>query len=167
MIMTEITANMIEQWKRIFLEYKTKLHANRKSSVQIVEYIKSKYPLTEIIDEKWKQIVIDDVLENEQFREKLPIDKKPTAIVFSVQNKGTGKVLYEKQDEIFKEHDIFIGIELETGHFHIEGSSELWDELFAFRGLDEKDLDNFYLVAEYITCLRKYDVLDGVITGTK
>ncbi len=38
----------------------------------------------------------------------------------------------------------------------VEGSSELWNELFAFRGLDEEDLKNYYLVAEYISCLKQF-----------
>ena len=59
-----------------------------------------------------------------------------------------GKLLYEKQDNIFKGEDIFVGIEMETGFIHVEGSSLLWDELFAFRGLDTDDLKNIYLVAE-------------------
>ena len=46
----------------------------------------------------------------------------------------------------------------------VEGSSRLWDELFVYRGLDLVDLDNFYLVAEYVECLKKagdpYRVLD-------
>ena len=68
-----------------------------------------------------------------------------------------------------KETDIFIGVELETGYFLVEGverstgefcaekTERLYDELVAFRGLDEKDLGNFYLVAEYVgaTKMRK------------
>ena len=45
----------------------------------------------------------------------------------------------------------------------VEGSSQLWDELFAFRGLDDDDLTDFYLVAEYISCLKKFDTLDRVL----
>jgi hypothetical protein len=46
--------------------------------------------------------------------------------------------------------------EYETGYLLVEGSSSLWDELFAFQGLDKNDIENFYLVAEYIKSLKKY-----------
>lgn len=39
---------------------------------------------------------------------------------------------------------------METGYFHIEGSSMLYDELFKFRGLDKQDLENFFLIYEYV-----------------
>jgi len=54
-------------------------------------------------------------------------------------------------------------VELNSGYFLVEGSSLLWDELFAFRGLDEEDLKNYYLVAEYVACLRRFDRLDRVL----
>jgi hypothetical protein len=39
--------------------------------------------------------------------------------------------------------------------------------LFAFKGLDAEDLTNFYLVAEYIACLKKFDMLDDVLDRDK
>lgn len=47
---------------------------------------------------------------------------------------------------------MFVGIDLVSGYFYVEGSEEIYDDLFAFRGLDERDLDNFFLVAEYVKC---------------
>lgn len=35
----------------------------------------------------------------------------------------------------------------------------LYDELVAWRGLDEDDLNNYYLVAEYIECLERFGLL--------
>ena len=40
----------------------------------------------------------------------------------------------------------------------MEGSGELYDELIAFRGLDDRDLENFYLVAEYVAAAQKFGV---------
>ncbi len=40
----------------------------------------------------------------------------------------------------------------------------LYDELNAIRGLDEKDLQNFVIVAQYIEALQKFNMLDKVIT---
>lgn len=65
-----------------------------------------------------------------------------SAATFIVENKVNGKFLYENQDEAFKGNNIFVGAELESGFFCVEGSSLLWDELYVFRGLDEKDIQN-------------------------
>ena len=39
----------------------------------------------------------------------------------------------------------------------------LWDELYAFQGLDETDIQNFYCVAEYVSCLKRFGLLDKII----
>ena len=163
MLMQEPTLEMVETWKSIYDEYKTQLYPNRKTALEVIEYLKRKYPMTEVIDDKLKQVVVGNVLLNECYAEKLPAGRTPTAIIFAIKNTGAGKRLYEMQDDIFKGQHIFVGIELETAFFHVAGSSMLWDELFAFRGLDEDDLKNLYLVAEYITCLKKFNMLDSVL----
>ena len=55
------------------------------------------------------------------------------------------------------------GVELESGFFCIEGSSLLWDELYVFRGLDENDIQNYICVAEYISCLNKFGLLESIL----
>jgi hypothetical protein len=156
--MQEITPDTIEKWKAVYEEYKTQLKPNRKTAEQLIEYLKQKYPVKEITDNRLKQVVTENFLQNDCFAEKLPADKKPEAIGFAIQNTGAGKALYEKQDVQFKGESIVVGIELVTGYFTVEGSSMLWDELFAYRGLDLMDLKNFYLVAEYINCLKKFEI---------
>lgn len=166
MLMQECTPEMVENWKAVYDEYRLRLCPNRKTAAEVIEYLKGKYPLTEELDDKWKQVVVSNVLLNECHAKKLPAGKSPRAIVFSIQDTGTRKLLYENQDDIFKGQKIFVGVELETAFFHVEGSSMLWDELFAFRGLDQDDLKNFYLVAEYITCLKRFNMLDSVLNET-
>ena len=39
----------------------------------------------------------------------------------------------------------------------------LWDELCAFRGVDEKDLKKCVVVAQYIDALKRFGKLDSVI----
>jgi hypothetical protein len=65
---------------------------------------------------------------------------------------------------MFRGRAIIVAVELHSAYFMVEGSSLLWDELFAFRGLDEEDLANYYLVAEYIGCLKRFGLLDEVLT---
>lgn len=167
MLMQEPTAEMIEAWKQVFIEYGHKLYPNRKSAAEIIEYLKNNYPLIEFDDNKASQAVIENVLGNKSYKEKLPIGKAPRAITFTIEHKGYGNIFYKKQDSIFNGMDISVGIELETGFFYVEGSSILYDELIAFRGLDESDLKNYYLVAEYIQCLKMFGLLEKVLNKTK
>lgn len=48
-----------------------------------------------------------------------------------------------------------MGLEAYTRHVLVEGSSKLFDELTAFAGLDAKDIENDFLVAQYIECLQR------------
>jgi hypothetical protein len=93
----------------------------------------------------------------------MPAGTTPEVSGFIIENTGTGKHLYETQDEMFRGRAIIGAVELHSAYFMVEGSSLLWDELFAFRGLDEEDLGNYYLVAEYVDCLRRFDLLDSVL----
>lgn len=167
MLMQEATSEMVEAWKAIYNEYKAQLYPNRKTALEIIEYLKKKYPVTEQPKKELKQVVVDNVMQNECYSNKLLDGKTPVAKVFYIENAGAGKTLYEKQDDVFKGCKIIIGVEFETSYFMVEGSSLLWDELFAFSGLDEDDLNNFYLVAEYITCLKKFNMLDSVLIRIK
>lgn len=164
MLMQEATPEMIEGWKEVWNEYKYKLHPNRKSGKEIIEYLKSKYLVKELLDDNnWNQVVVDNVLCNEPYAEKLPIGSEPKAVTFIVENRDKGKFIYQNQDEISKGNNVFVGVELETGFFCVEGSSLLWDELYAFQGLDEKDIQNYFCVAEYISCLKKFGLLESVL----
>lgn len=156
MLIQKATPKIIEEYKEIWNEYKDKLLPNRKSGKEVVEYLKNKYPLEELHDDNTRLTVIDNVLYNKPYADKLPMGAKPHAVTFIVENEENGKFLYENQDEIFKGNNIFIGVELESGFFCVEGSSLLWDELYAFRGLDEKDIQNYFCVGEYISCVKKF-----------
>jgi hypothetical protein len=165
MLMQKPTPQMIETWKNTWNEYKDKLRPNRKSGTKVLEYLKEKYLLKELKDEKAKQVVIRNVLDNKPFVDKLPTGAEPAVVTFIIENEGNGKFLYDNQDEIFKNYSIFVGMELKSGFFCVEGSSMLWDELYAFRGLDEKDIQNYYCVAEYIYCIKKFGFLKSVLDG--
>ncbi len=161
--MQEATPEAVESWKSVFNEYKTRLVPNRKKAADLIEYLEGKYQLVELADEEWKQVVTDNVLSSEFYANKLPAGKTVNPKVFHVLNSGQAQSLYRQQDDIFKGQDIILGIDMETGFFHVEGSSLLWDELFAFRGMDSADLKNYYLVAEYIACLKQFDMLEDML----
>ena len=163
MLMQEPTEAMIIEWKSTFEKYRAKLFPNRKSGDELIEYLTQKYTVKEVTSDKWYEIVRGNVMDNDHNAKKLPEGKIPNPRVYLIENIGAGKSLYENQDKVFDNTKIVVGIELETAFFMVEGSSLLWDELFAYRGLDEADLDNVYLVAEYVSCLKRFGMLVRVI----
>ena len=40
----------------------------------------------------------------------------------------------------------------------------LWDELRAFQGVDEEDLENYVVVADYIGALERFGKLDSAVS---
>ena len=77
-----------------------------------------------------------NITENDRCKSKLPQNTLP-----NIQSYKTGNVL--------------VGIDLCTGEFHVESENieeafQIHDDLFAYRGLDTEDINNFFLVAEYI-----------------
>ncbi len=136
---------------------------NAKSGIEIYNYLNENYILTEINDENAKSVVSENILMNEHLKEKLPPGLKPNPIVFFLENNGKGKKFYK--EEIQKENieifggkitRIFVGIDLSSGFYLVEGSILLWDEICAFKGLDEKDLQNFVVTSQYILALEKF-----------
>ena len=162
MLMTKPDPEMIKEWKSTYEQYKDKLYPNKKTITEILNYLNQKYQLTEIFDEKVDFVIKGNAAENPllEYQPKKNILKSRG---FYVDNSGAGKILYEKQDKIFEGSKIIVGIEYETNFFLVEGSSFLYDELTAFHGLNEKELSNYFLVAQYISCLSKFGRLDSVI----
>lgn len=148
------TPGQIESWKRTFETYAPALRPNRKTGEEIQTYLLKKYPADELEDEAARRVVVSGVRGNAPTAEKLPAGERPRPYCCVVRREGAGKTLYEKQDGCFNGIDIFVGIDLVSGYFTVEGSSLLWDELYFFRGLDETDLKNYYLVAEYVACAK-------------
>ena len=170
MQMSEPTPQMIKEWKATFEQYKDKLRPNKKTAHQIMEYLKGKYQLIDCTNDmttdgtgKMAEIVTDNITMNAILAEKIPIGATLQPQVFIIKNTGAGKTLYDKQDEIFKGIRIIVGVEFETAFYMVEGSSYLYDELRAFKGLDAQDLTNPFLVWEYIDCLKKFGLLDRVL----
>ncbi len=144
MLRVEPTLKMIEQWNKTFQEYKDILKPNRKTGQELVEFLKSKYELEQIQNKKFSDLMCKTVLENDIYKEKLSKDNPPKPICFMIKND-------------------LICIDLNSGTFQVEDNENLWDELFAYRGLDEIDLKNYYLVFEYISCLKKFNKLENVL----
>lgn len=148
MLREPATKQMVEQWSNVFEQYKGKLKPNRKTGQELVEYITSKYELEVFEDKEASKVVYFNVMENEYLKSKLSSGEEPNPVTYYWNNNG---------------NKVFIGIDLATGYYCVEDNENLWDELCAFQGLDETDLNNFYCVAEYINCLKKFNMLENVL----
>lgn len=153
MLMQEPTEEMIKEWQDIYNKSKDNLKPNKKDSLEIIKYLKENYSVVEIENPELEKVVYDNIVLNEYSNQKL-CGKNPIIRLFEI----TDKNLYEKQDDVFKEIKIIVGIELNTSYIFVEGSSYLYDELTAYTGLDEYDIKNYFLVAQYIKYKEKFNV---------
>ena len=127
---------MIAEWKQIFEMYHSSLMPNRKSGDEVDKYFREKYPHQIFDNKEFWEIVLLNITENDCFNSKLPKNTLP-----NIRSYKTGNVL--------------VGIDLCTGEFHVESENieeviSIHDDLFAYRGLDAEDINNFFLVAEYV-----------------
>jgi hypothetical protein len=144
------TPEMVVEWKRTWEAWRKRLSPNRRRGDELVSYLRGKYPLREMSGECHVRAIRENVLANGFSREKLAMGDTPRPVAFVVEDVGAGSALYAKKDAVDGPGPILIGIDLATGEFQVEGSAALWDELFIFRGLDEADLENPFLVAQYV-----------------
>ena len=159
MLLTEPTSEMLENWMKLWKENKDKIKPDRKSGEDVLNYLKEKYvliPTEKTGGESIVKQVEDEIKNNEYSAWRLPVGKKPEVKAFIVEKKGKGRELYENQDEMFKGLEIIAAVDLVTGYCHIENSSLLYDEIIAFQGLDEIDITNYFLVAQYIQCRQEF-----------
>lgn len=127
---------MIEEWKKIFQEHHLLLTPNRKTGLELDQYFQDKYPYEIFDSARFKKIVKMNITENEHSLHKLPNREKMDIRTYRIK-------------------DVLIGIEISSGEFHIEcedieKTAFIYDDLFLYRGLDVDDLNNYFLVAEYV-----------------
>ena len=82
-------------------------------------------------------MISECILKNEFAKEKLLKDSKPQVVSYIL------------------DENVFVGIDILTGYFYVESDDFekmklIHDDLFVFRGLDDMDLKNYFLVAQYI-----------------
>ena len=161
---TPVTKEDIARWNQLYAEFRPRLKPNRIGGRALYSYLESRYAILPLDDPRAKQVVAQNILQNECFSRELPPGQEPDPICCTIQRTGEGEKLYRAQDAVFSGIDIFVGIDLTSGYFLVEGSSLLWDELYAHRGLNEIDLENAYAVAEYIGCLRRFGLLEATLS---
>lgn len=137
------TAEIIKEWERIFQENRNALMPNRRTGAEVDEYFRKKYGYEVLDSEKMREIVEYNIMHSNHNKEKLPEGMLPIINLYKV-----------------KDSDVIVGIDSVTGFFQVEGKDtekleEIFDDLFAFRGLDAMDIENYFLVAQYIECTNK------------
>lgn len=162
MQMTQPTEQDLARWKQAYEAYRPRLKPNRISGAALYQFLESRYPLLPLDDPRANRLVTENILSNKIFARQLPKGCAPEPVCCTIAPTGSGAELYRVQDAVFAGIDILVGIDLISGYFLVEGSSLLWDELYAHRGLNEADLENMYSVAEYIACLQRFGMLEQV-----
>lgn len=141
MLTTKATPEMIAEWQRLFESHREGMHPNRKTGGEVDLYFRKEYPYQEVDNNEFCKVVAANSMENEYLRNKLANDMAPVI-------------------KCYYSNEVMVGIDLSSGEFHLEGKDInqvilLYDDLFAYRGLDEEDLENYFLVAEYIRLTQK------------
>lgn len=165
MLVRPPTAEDLITWHREAAQFRPYLEPNRRSAEDILTYLRAHYPVAESEDQRLHDVVAQNVLLNSFFARKLPTDSRPETRVVLVGEEGAGAGLYARREDVFKGSPIIVGLETHSAFLMTEGSSELHDELVAFAGLDAADIENDFLVWEYVDCLRKFKPEDPLLTG--
>jgi len=136
MLTTKPTSDMIAEWKRIFESYRSSLVPNRKTGSDVDLYFREKYKHQPYNNDEFREILMLNIAENQHFRNKLPNDTVPNI-------------------QCYKTDGVIVAIDLCSGEFHIESENiekvvSIHGDLFVYRGLDEDDLKNYFIVAEYV-----------------
>lgn len=148
----------LARWRRIHSDFKDKLIPNRKSAEDVIKYLSEKYDLSPAEDPKLSKVVIGNAKNSAFWQQKLE-GREPEPVCFFIENEGAGRDIYSSREDVWEDMDapVFIGIDKISGMIHVEGSCRLYDEIYAFQGIDKYDIENCARVADYIECIKKFD----------
>lgn len=112
----------------LFREFHEKITPNRKSGEDIEQYLQDHYDCNECEDLKLSEQLVDSM--KDETSENVEI-------------------------HIYQVGDLKVAINRTSGAFLVSGDdldekAKLWDELFLYRGLNEEELSNPFLVGTYI-----------------
>lgn len=129
MITRRITKKQLEQYRKIYLENRERLVANRIEPSHLISYFVEHYHPVEGAPSGFEKVSILNAQQSTGLT--------PSMCCFTV------------------DPDVFVAIDRKSGFFHVEcediGRMEkLWDDLFVRRGLSEEDLQNFVICAQYV-----------------
>ncbi len=135
------TTAQIRQWKEIYAAHRSGMQPDRKTGAKVNAYLQEKYPCEPLNDPAFTETVVYNIMENEHSRRKFPEGTQPDIAAYRIGN-------------------VLVGIDLVSGEFHVESenleqTAQIYDELFMFRRLDEEDLKNYFLTAQYVLLSQK------------
>lgn len=131
MITSEVTTEQLEKWQKLHNFWKGRLTANRIGGTELDKYFREKY----------KPVVND----TDNFRMIVYLNSKaysPDADISDIRTYAL-------------ENDIYVGINISTGYFHVECEDitravPIWDDLLIKRGLSSADINNYVLTGQYL-----------------
>ncbi|MCR4963966.1 MAG: hypothetical protein K6B40_08885 [Firmicutes bacterium] len=137
MLTAKPTPEMLQAWRRAYAQGRKNLKPNRKSGAELDRYFREKYRPSPYASAGFLRVVEANILENDFHRAKLPQGQLPEIAAYRLP------------------HDVYVGIDLRSGYFHVESENteqmaKVYDDLFFYRGLDAADLENVFLVAQYL-----------------
>lgn len=138
MITKPVTKQKLDYWKQLWSEQKTVIKPNRITGTELNDYFSSKYSPAIIDDKSFKEVVQFNLSQRYDNTEA----NESKIICYAVET------------------DIYVGIDLKTGFFHIESEHiekciPIYDDLFVKRSLSIDDMQNYVLVGQYIELLNK------------
>ncbi len=136
MLTSEATPEMLRAWKRAYAQNRKLLAPDRKSGIEVDAYFREKYHPAPFACTAFRDAVQANIVEDDFCRAKLPPGAMPKIATYRLSDA------------------VYVGIDLTTGYFHVESENteemaRIYDDLFLYRGLDEADLENAFLVAQY------------------
>lgn len=130
------THAMVHEWKRVFEAHRATMQPNAVTGSALEQYLLVRYPATAVVSPSMEAAVTANILENPFYAQKLPAGEVPHVKTYWVG-------------------EVRVGIDLVSGFFQVEHEdietmAAIYDDLFVHRGLDAWDLENPFLVAEYL-----------------
>ena len=133
MLTSKVDEKKLRLWKELYKKYSDSLKPNRISGRDLNIYFQKNYSAENYDNVVFKKVV--HLNSKEYFHENAGDVNDIVAYTLN--------------------GDIFVGIDLKTGFFHIESddvskSIPIFDDLFITRGLSEDELQNFVIVGQYL-----------------
>ena len=133
MLTSEVDEKKLKLWKELYKKYFDSLKPNRISGRDLNIYFQKNYSAENYDNVVFKKVV--HLNSKEYFHENAGDVNDIVAYTLN--------------------GDIFVGIDLKTGFFHIESddvnkSIPIFDDLFITRGLSKYELQNFVIVGQYL-----------------
>lgn len=126
----------LELWKRVWAQHRPNMQPNRLSGAQMRDILLEQYAARPFSNPVFEGVVLANLAQYPYLSA-----KTPQVLAFTVACADAAA---------FGLPHCFVGLELESGYIHCEGSDSLQDALFLRQGLNEEELENPFLVWRYV-----------------